>query len=105
MVGAEAQDINAEDWKEKKARKIVEALLDAKIGHGLAKDPEVTALALQMLNSRLPGALVRQWCSGRLERRLGAIFAGHIEPQPTVPFVADAHSKNGCVLDVLLDDL
>jgi len=47
--------------KEKKARKIVEALLEAKIGQGLAKDPRVTALALQMLNPTLPGALVREW--------------------------------------------
>ena len=52
-----------EDWKEKKAQKIVDALLKAKIGQGLAKDPEVTALALQMLNPSLPGALVRQWWS------------------------------------------
>jgi hypothetical protein len=51
----------AEDWRKKKAEKIVEALLDAKIGQGLAKDPEVTALALQMLHPSLPGALVRQW--------------------------------------------
>ena len=36
-------------------------LLAAKIGQGLAKDPDVTALALEMLNPSLPGALVRQW--------------------------------------------
>lgn len=50
-----------EAWKEKKAQKIVDALLKAKIGQGLAKDPDVTALALQMLNPSLPGALVREW--------------------------------------------
>lgn len=61
LAGVDRNDVDAEDWKEKKARKIVEALLEAKIGQGLAKDPEVTALALQMLNARLPGALVRQW--------------------------------------------
>lgn len=47
-IGATVDD--PEDWKEKKAQKIVDALLKAKIGQGLAKDPEVTALALQMLN-------------------------------------------------------
>ena len=52
-----------EDWMEKEAQKIVDALLKTKIGQGLAKDPEVTALALQMLNPSLPGALVRQWWS------------------------------------------
>ena len=41
---------------------------------------------------------------GRLETSLGAIFAGHIEPQPAVPGVADAHAEDGGVLDVLLDD-
>ena len=59
--GAKYEDLDPEDWREKKARKIVDALLAAKIGQGLAKDPEVAALALQMLNPSLPGALVRQW--------------------------------------------
>ena len=31
-----------EDWKEKKAQKIVDALLKAKIGQGLAKDPDAS---------------------------------------------------------------
>jgi ParB-like chromosome segregation protein Spo0J len=60
-VGTDDTELDADDWKEKKARKIVDALLEAKIGQGLAKDPEVTALALQMLNPTLPGALVREW--------------------------------------------
>ena len=38
-----------------------QALLKAKIGQGLSKDPEVTALGLQMLNPSLPAALVREW--------------------------------------------
>src|SRR5262249_1614023 len=50
-----------EDWKEKQAQKIVDALLKAKIGQGLVKDPEITALALYILNPRLPLALVREW--------------------------------------------
>jgi hypothetical protein len=61
MIGIEHEDWDAQDWRAKKARKIVDALLKAKIGQGLAKDPEVTALALQMLNPTLPGALVRLW--------------------------------------------
>ena len=39
----------------------MDALLKAKIGQGLAKNPEVTARALQMLNPRLPAALVPRW--------------------------------------------
>ncbi len=59
--GAQFDLSDSEDWKERKAQKIVDALLKAKIGQGLAKDPEVTALALWKLNPNLPGALVRQW--------------------------------------------
>lgn len=61
MVGQEGLALDADDWRMKKAQKIVAALIKAKIGQGLAKDPSVTALALQMLNATLPGALVRQW--------------------------------------------
>lgn len=57
----EFDEIDPRDWKAKNAKKIVDALLKAKIGQGLCKDPEVTAMALQMLNPSLPGALVRQW--------------------------------------------
>ena len=57
----ELGEIDPDDWKAKRAKKIVDALLKAKIGQGLCKDPEVTAMALQMLNPSLPGALVRQW--------------------------------------------
>jgi ParB-like chromosome segregation protein Spo0J len=59
-VGAEEKESDPE-WKTKKAMKIVDALKKAKIGQGFMKDPEVTALALQMLNPKLPGALARQW--------------------------------------------
>ena len=59
--GPENAELSADEWRERKAKKIVDALLKAKIGQGLSKDPEVTALALQMLNPRLPAALVRQW--------------------------------------------
>jgi hypothetical protein len=59
--GALTEEIDPEGWKIAQAQKIVDALLKAKIGQGLAKDPEVTALALQMLNPALPDALVRQW--------------------------------------------
>ena len=61
LFGLETEIGNREEWIEKKARMIVDALLKAKIGQGLSKDPEVTALALQMLNPSLPGALARQW--------------------------------------------
>ena len=59
--GIEFDEIDPEDWKAKKAKKIVDALFKAKIGQGLCKDAEVTAIVLQMLNPGLPGALVRLW--------------------------------------------
>jgi hypothetical protein len=59
-VGIEPKDGDPER-KLKKAMKIVDALKKAKIGQGFMRDPEVTALALQMLNPNLPGALARQW--------------------------------------------
>lgn len=55
------QDID--DWKEKKAQKIVDALLKAKIGQGLLKHPDVTAIALERLSGSLPRALVHSWYS------------------------------------------
>lgn len=61
MGSTEVPDLDHQGWILKKATKIVDALLKAKIGQGFSKDPEVTALALQMLNPSLPGALARQW--------------------------------------------
>jgi len=61
QAGEPVGDIDPDAWMEAKAQKIVDALLKANIGQGLSKEPEVTALALWMLNAALPEALVRQW--------------------------------------------
>jgi ParB-like chromosome segregation protein Spo0J len=96
--GVRATVDDPEDWKEKKAQKIVDALLKAKIGQGLAKDPEVTALALQMLNPGLPLALVWQWWSDdpdlkseiveelRKEEDVYELLDGPEEPEPMPEF-------------------
>jgi ParB-like chromosome segregation protein Spo0J len=55
----EAPDV--EEWKEREAQKMVDALLRHKIGQGLGRNPDITALALQRLNPRLPGALIEEW--------------------------------------------
>ena len=51
----------AKDWKNEQAQKLLDALLKANIGQGLMKNPDVTAMALQRLNPRLPAALIREW--------------------------------------------
>jgi hypothetical protein len=52
-----------DDWKAKEAQKIVDALLRTKIGLGLIKHPEITAIALARLHEGLPSALVSEWFS------------------------------------------
>jgi hypothetical protein len=50
-----------EDWIETEAQKIVDALLKAKIGQGLMKNPDITARALAKINADLPKALIYEW--------------------------------------------
>jgi hypothetical protein len=59
MTGKEVP--NADDWRGREADKIVKALLNAGIGQGLTKNPDVTALALRRLNARLPSLLIKEW--------------------------------------------
>jgi hypothetical protein len=40
---------------------LVDALLKAKIGQGLMKHPDITAMALGMINEQLPRTLVWEW--------------------------------------------
>jgi hypothetical protein len=50
-----------DEWKQKEAQKLVDALLKAKIGQGLMKHPDITAMALAMINERMPRTLVFEW--------------------------------------------
>jgi hypothetical protein len=52
-----------DNWIDKKAQKIVDALLKANIGQGLIKHPDITAVALERLNASLPRALIHAWFS------------------------------------------
>jgi len=45
-------------WKIEKARKLADYLTK---GPSLTKDPEITAMALEMVSTLLPGALVSEW--------------------------------------------
>ena len=39
--GPENAELSADEWRERKAKRIVDALLKAKIGQGLSKDPDI----------------------------------------------------------------
>jgi hypothetical protein len=69
----------------------------------LAKNNRRRDVALHDVEAGAAGAELGE-AAGRLEAGPGAIFAGHIEPQPVIPGVADAHAEDGRVLDVLLHD-
>lgn len=50
-----------DDWLEKEADKLAAQLLKVNLGQGLMKNPDVTALALEKLNPKIPRALIEQW--------------------------------------------
>jgi hypothetical protein len=52
---------DADEWKEREANEIVEALMKANIGFTLKKQPEITAMALERLDANLPEALMKEW--------------------------------------------
>jgi hypothetical protein len=52
---------NADEWMEREADEIVEALMKANIGFTLKKQPEITAMALEKLDPKLPEALMKEW--------------------------------------------
>jgi ParB-like nuclease domain len=54
-------EFSDEDYRQRNAKKMVDSLLRNNIGQGMSKDPAVTALALSMLNNRLPQDLMYQW--------------------------------------------
>jgi hypothetical protein len=55
------KDWDADEWKEREANEIVEALMKANIGFTLKKQPESTAMALEKLDASLPEALMKEW--------------------------------------------
>jgi hypothetical protein len=55
------KDWDADEWKEREANKIVEALMKANIGFMLRKQPEITAMALERLDPNLPAFLMAEW--------------------------------------------
>ena len=57
--GGEAWD--ADEWMEREAGEIVEALMKANIGFKLKQRPEITAMALEKLDPSLPEALMKEW--------------------------------------------
>lgn len=61
MEGLTKPTMEHEDWIETEAQKMVDALLKAKIGQGLMKNPDITARALAKINADLPKALIYEW--------------------------------------------
>lgn len=79
-------DFDQDEWKAKKADAIVKLIRDHNVEVSLLQDPEVTALALQMLNGRLPEMLIEQWAGDYPE--LIMQLAGRLpDPEgPDMPF-------------------
>ena len=67
MTGVEFDD-KAEDWKEREADKIVEALRRSQIGPSLTKNPDITLLAWQLDGETATGAVEFVDCGPRAGR-------------------------------------
>jgi hypothetical protein len=55
------EDQELEDWREAEAQKLVDAIINAKLGARLTKNTDITAIALAKLNEELPQALMAEW--------------------------------------------
>jgi hypothetical protein len=62
-----APDDDADDWKEREAQKIVDALRRHKIAGPLLKHLDITAIALERLDPHLPAFLMHEWAASHLE--------------------------------------
>jgi ParB-like chromosome segregation protein Spo0J len=69
-----------EDWREAEARKLVDAIVNAKLGTRLTKNTDITAIALAMLNEGLPQALMAEWTAEDEEEPL-VPFDPHADPE------------------------
>jgi len=81
----EDREFDVDGWKERKANKIVAALLKANIAFMLREQPEITAIALERLDANLVARLMYEWflwpenedfILGFIEDRLGEEAAG-----------------------------
>jgi ParB/Sulfiredoxin domain len=61
VANGNAEDQNREDWIETEAQKLVDAIINAKLGARLIKNTDITALALAKLAPGLPDALMAEW--------------------------------------------
>lgn len=79
-------DFDQDAWKAQKANALVKLIRDHNVEVSLLQDPEVTALAIQMLNGRLPEMLIEQWAGDYPE--LIMQLAGRLpDPEgPDIPF-------------------
>jgi hypothetical protein len=70
----EMDEASRRDWKEEKARELADYLIKGPTN--LIRDPEITARALTMVSSLLPGLLVGEWPEEARESLLVAMRAG-----------------------------
>jgi hypothetical protein len=63
LEGEEEQAFDKDSWLEERAQKLADGIVRAKLH--LAKDIEITALALEMLDPGLPAALMAHWAPPR----------------------------------------
>lgn len=61
VANGSAESQQHEDWIEAEAQKLVDAILNAKLGARLLKNTDITALALAKLSPDLPNALMAEW--------------------------------------------
>ena len=81
----EMGDNGRDAWKEEKARKLADYLVK---GPNLTRDPQITARALEMVSSLLPGQLTSQWPAEAREN-----LTAHVEEV--------APDKAGALMEVL----
>jgi ParB-like chromosome segregation protein Spo0J len=61
VANGSAEERGQEDWIEAEAQKLVDAIVNAKLGARIIKHSDITALALAKLAPGLPDALMAEW--------------------------------------------
>jgi hypothetical protein len=84
----------ADEWKEREANKIVEALMKANIGFMLKKQPEITAMALERLDGNLAEALMAEWLHRpENEGFIVALIKDHLDAEAASAWVVSNEPK------------
>jgi hypothetical protein len=86
---AGGKEWDADEWKERKAQEIVDALLNSNIAFMLRKDPEITAIALERLDGNLAGGLMYEWfLRPENEDRITGFIEDHLDERTGMAWTA-----------------